>query len=109
MSALFSTTLSSLTYLTFGAFKNVFLRAQELSNPHSKKSGRAGSKPVWLSKDLLGRLREKKENQKPWKRGWVTWEEYRDAVRRCRDGIRKAKVQMNHSFLGFQFYDSTIL
>ena len=29
-----------------------------------------------------------------WKQGCVSWEEYRAAVRVCRDRIRKAKVQM---------------
>ena len=43
-------------------FKVTFLRAQELFVPQNKKSGRQGRKPAWLSKDLLVRLREKKEN-----------------------------------------------
>jgi len=30
-----------------------------------------------------------------WKQGHVAWEEYRDAVWMCRDGIRKAKAQMD--------------
>lgn len=30
--------------------------------------------------------------QKRWKQGHVAWEEYSDAVRMCRDGIRKAKA-----------------
>ena len=42
-------------------FKNAFLRAQEFSIPQTKKSGRGGREPAWLSKDLLGRLRKKKE------------------------------------------------
>jgi len=29
-----------------------------------------------------------------WKQGHVTWEEYSDALQTCRDGIRKAKAQM---------------
>ena len=29
-----------------------------------------------------------------WKQGQVTWEQYRDAARLCRDGIRKAKDQL---------------
>ena len=31
---------------------------------------------------------------KQWKQGQVTWEEYRDAARLCRDGVRKAKAQL---------------
>jgi len=37
---------------------------------------------------------EKKGKYRQWKQGRITWEEYRDAVWTCRDGIRKAKAQM---------------
>jgi len=40
------------------------------------------------------RLRGKKELHREWKQGQVTWEEYRDAARLCRDGVRKTKAQM---------------
>ncbi|KFR04113.1 hypothetical protein Y956_00814, partial [Nipponia nippon] len=73
-------------------FKDTFLRAQELSIPLCKKSGRARRKPVWLSKDLLLNLRCKKEVHSQWKQG--TWGEYREMARTCRYGIRKAKAQM---------------
>ncbi|KAK4811192.1 hypothetical protein QYF61_019823 [Mycteria americana] len=33
--------------------KDIFLRAQELSIPMCKKSGKEGRRPAWLSKDLL--------------------------------------------------------
>ncbi|KAK4816288.1 hypothetical protein QYF61_014586 [Mycteria americana] len=36
----------------------------------------------------------KKELQRQWKQGQVTWEEYRDTARLCRDGVRKAKAQL---------------
>ena len=49
---------------------------------------------VWLSKNLLVRLRYKKEMHSQWTQGHVAWEEYRDADWMCRDGIRKAKTQM---------------
>ena len=74
-------------------FKDAFLRAQELSVPLNKKAGRGGRKLAWLSKDLLGKLRAKKGAYKLWKQGHVSWEKYRHAVRTCRAGIRKAKVQ----------------
>ena len=74
-------------------FKDAFLRAQELSVPLNKKAGRGGRKTVWLGKDLLRVLRAKKGAYKLWKQGRVTCEEYRDAVRTCRCGIRKAKAQ----------------
>ncbi|KFZ45983.1 hypothetical protein N321_04792, partial [Antrostomus carolinensis] len=75
-------------------FKDTFLRTQELTIHRHKKSSRGGKKLAWLSKDLLVKLREKKEIYRQWKQGCVAWEEYRDVVQMCRDGIRKAKAQM---------------
>jgi len=49
---------------------------------------------VWLGKDMLVRLRKKKGLNQLWKQAHVTWEEYRDAAQTCREGIRKAKAQM---------------
>jgi len=40
------------------------------------------------------RLMEKKRLYQLWKQRHVTWEQYRDAIWTCRDGIRKAKAQM---------------
>ena len=65
------------------AFKDAFLKAEELSIPQNKKSGRGGRKPAWLGNNLLGMLRAKKGAYKLWKQGRVTWEEYRDAVWTC--------------------------
>ena len=31
---------------------------------------------------------------KKWKQGCVAWEEYRGVIQTCRDGIKKAKAQM---------------
>lgn len=43
-------------------FKDTLLRVQELSITMCRKSGKAGWKPAWLSKDLLLSL-SKKETQ----------------------------------------------
>ncbi|KAK4827902.1 hypothetical protein QYF61_022325 [Mycteria americana] len=59
-----------------------------------KKSGKEGKGLAWLSQDLLVKLKGKKEMQRQWKQGQVSWEEYRDAAGLCRDGVRKAKAQM---------------
>jgi len=40
------------------------------------------------------KVKDKKEIHWQWKRGQVSWEECRDAAWLCRDGIRKAKVQL---------------
>ena len=34
------------------------------------------------------------DHSKQWKQGWVAWEEYKDVVQLYRDGVRKAKWQM---------------
>ncbi|KFP65292.1 hypothetical protein N322_12895, partial [Cariama cristata] len=75
-------------------FKDAFHRAQKLLIPRCKKSGKEGKRPAWLSQDLLVKLKGKKEMLKQWKQGLVSWEEYRDAARLCRDGVRKAKAWM---------------
>lgn len=74
--------------------KATFLRAQELSSVVCRKSSRAGWKPVWLSKDLLRKLRSKKEMHSQWEQGQVTWGVDRDTVQVCGDGIRKTKVKL---------------
>lgn len=71
-------------------FKDTFLKAQGLSIPQHKKSSKGSRILEWLSKDLLVRLREKKEKCRHWKKEWVSWEEYRDTVQVCRGRIRKA-------------------
>lgn len=74
-------------------FKDIFLRAQELSVPICGKSGREGRKQAWLNEDLLLKLRQK-ELHRWWKQGRVPWGECRNAVRVGRDGVRKAKARM---------------
>ncbi|KFM04153.1 hypothetical protein AS27_10717, partial [Aptenodytes forsteri] len=75
-------------------FKNAFHRAQELSIPRCKKTGKEGKRPVWLSQDLLVKLKGKKEMHRQWKQGQVSSEEYRDLAQLCRDGASKAKVRL---------------
>ena len=70
------------------------MRVQEFSIPQNKKAGRRSRKPAWPGKVLLVKLGEKKGRYRQCKQGHVTSEEYRDAVQTCRDGIRKAKAQM---------------
>ncbi|KAK4810544.1 hypothetical protein QYF61_004507 [Mycteria americana] len=47
-----------------------------------------------MNKELLAKLKHKKEAYRGWKQGQVTWEQYRDIVRAPRDEVRKAKAQM---------------
>lgn len=45
-----------------------------------------------MNKELLKKVKLKKETHKMWKQGQVTHEKYRDTVGVCRDGVRKAKA-----------------
>jgi len=47
-----------------------------------------------MSKELLAELRWKRKVHGMWKEEHVTWEEYRNVVRACRDATRKAKVHL---------------
>ena len=80
-------------------FKDAFLIAQELSIPQHKKLSTGGRKPAWLNKDLLVKLKDKKEKYRQWKQRWLPWEEYRNAIQMCRDGIRKGEVQLEFNFV----------
>ena len=56
-------------------FKDTFHRAQALSVPRCKKSGKEGKRPAWMSLGLLVKLKGKRELQRQWKQGQVSWEE----------------------------------
>ena len=43
---------------------------------------------------MLAKLRKKRELHRQWKQGLASWEEYREAARLCRDGVRKAEAQL---------------
>ncbi|KFZ68978.1 hypothetical protein N338_01487, partial [Podiceps cristatus] len=75
-------------------FKDAFHRVQELSVPKCKKSGKAGKRPAWMHRDVLVKLKGKKEMHRQWKLGQVSWEEHRDAARLRRDGVRMAKARL---------------
>ena len=49
------------TEQSWQVFKDVFQRAQELSIPKCKKSGREGKRPAWLRQEMLVKLRKKRE------------------------------------------------
>ncbi|GAB0209797.1 mitochondrial enolase superfamily member 1 [Grus japonensis] len=45
-----------------------------------------------MNKELLGKVKQKKEAFRGWKQGQVAWEEYRETLRAMRDQNRKAKA-----------------
>jgi len=57
----------------------------------SVKEGKRLARP---SRDMLVKLKSNRELHRQWKQGQISWEEYRDAAQLCRDGVRKAKAQL---------------
>ncbi|GAB0181325.1 hypothetical protein GRJ2_000597800 [Grus japonensis] len=74
------------------AFKDHLLQAQERCIPIKRKSGKNTRRPAWMNKELLHKLKDKKEAYRGWAQGQVAWEEYREIVQAARDQVRKAKV-----------------
>ncbi|GAB0180745.1 hypothetical protein GRJ2_000539800 [Grus japonensis] len=65
--------------------KGHLLQAQEQCIPTKRKSGKNTRRPAWMNKELLDKVKPKKEAYGGWKRGHVAWEEYRETVRAGRD------------------------
>ncbi|GAB0183945.1 mitochondrial enolase superfamily member 1 [Grus japonensis] len=68
------------------------LQAQERCIPTKRKSSKSTKRPPWMNKELLGKVKQKKEAYRGWKQGQVAWEEYRETVRAAREQVRKAKA-----------------
>ncbi|GAB0182218.1 hypothetical protein GRJ2_000687100 [Grus japonensis] len=79
---------------SWSVFKHRFLQAQDQCIPKNRKSSKGGRRPAWMSKELLEKLKRKKEVYQMWKKGLATWEEYKNVVRVCRDATRKAKTHL---------------
>ncbi|KGL89856.1 hypothetical protein N301_01578, partial [Charadrius vociferus] len=75
-------------------FKDHLLQAQERCIQMKRKSGKTARRPAWMNKELLDKLKQKKEAYREWKEGQEAWEEYREIVRAARDQVRKAKAQI---------------
>ncbi|KFW68190.1 hypothetical protein AS28_13777, partial [Pygoscelis adeliae] len=73
-------------------FKDHLLQAQERCIPTKRKSGKNARRPAWKNKELLDKLKHKKEAYRGWKQGQVAWEEYREIVPAARAQVRKAKA-----------------
>ncbi|GAB0199978.1 hypothetical protein GRJ2_002463200 [Grus japonensis] len=73
-------------------FKGHLLQAQERCIPTKRKSGKNSRRPAWMNKELLGKVKHKKEAYRGWKQGQVAWEKYRETVRAARDEVRKTKA-----------------
>ncbi|GAB0206858.1 mitochondrial enolase superfamily member 1 [Grus japonensis] len=75
----------------------LLLQAQERCIPTKRKSGKTTKRPPWMNKELLGKVKHKKEAYRGWKQGQVAWEEYRETVQAARDQVRKAKALIEFS------------
>ncbi|GAB0209462.1 mitochondrial enolase superfamily member 1 [Grus japonensis] len=73
-------------------FKGHLLQAQERCIPTKRKSSKNTKRPLWMNKELLGKVKQRKEAYRGWKQGQVAWEEYRETVRAARAQVRKAKA-----------------
>ncbi|GAB0180593.1 hypothetical protein GRJ2_000524600 [Grus japonensis] len=78
-------------------FKNHLLQAQERCSPTKRKSGKNARSLAWMNKELLNKLKQKKEAYRGWQQGQVAWEEYRETVRTARDQVRKAKALIEYN------------
>ncbi|GAB0207732.1 hypothetical protein GRJ2_003238900 [Grus japonensis] len=85
---------------SWSVFKHHFLRAQDRCIPKRKKSRKGGRGPAWMSKELLEKLKGKKEVHRMRQKGLATWEEYRNVVRECRGATRKAKAHLELNLAG---------
>ncbi|KFQ22506.1 hypothetical protein N331_03272, partial [Merops nubicus] len=75
-------------------FKEAFHRAQGLSIPMCRKSGKMRKRPAWLSHELLVEIKSKVKLHTQLKQGQVSWAENREAARLCRGKVKKAKMQL---------------
>ncbi|GAB0207137.1 hypothetical protein GRJ2_003179300 [Grus japonensis] len=61
-------------------------------HPNKEEVKQKHQEAPWMNKELLGKVKQKKEAYRGWKQGQVAWEEYRETVRAARDQVRKAKA-----------------
>ncbi|GAB0181417.1 hypothetical protein GRJ2_000607000 [Grus japonensis] len=61
-------------------FKGHFLQAQERCIPTKRKSGKNAWRPAWMNKELLNKLKHKKEAYRGRKQGQVAWEKLTSEV-----------------------------
>ncbi|GAB0177491.1 hypothetical protein GRJ2_000214400 [Grus japonensis] len=73
-------------------FKGHLLQAQERCIQTKRKSSKTTKRPPWMNKELLGKVKCKKEAYRGWKQGQVAWEEYRETVQAAGEQVRKAKA-----------------
>ena len=78
-------------------FKEIVLKVQDLTIPMSQEMSQWARRLVWLNRDLWLELKNKRKAYGLWKSGQATYEDYRYAVKLCREKIRRAKAQLELS------------
>ncbi|GAB0204852.1 mitochondrial enolase superfamily member 1 [Grus japonensis] len=63
-------------------------------HPNKEEVKQKHQEAPWMNKELLGKVKQKKEAYRGWKQGQVAWEEYRETVQAARNQVRKAKALM---------------
>lgn len=71
------------------SLKFYFFWAQDWYIPKSKKLGKSDKRLVWMSKELVDKLKEKKKVHEMQEKELSTWKEYRNVFRPWRNSTRK--------------------
>ena len=69
------------------------LKVQKQAVSEYHKASHGGKRPVWMSRELLLRLRKKKRVYVLWKKGQATRGDYKEVAKVYREEVRKAKSQ----------------
>ena len=74
--------------------KMEILKVQKQAVPEYCKVSRRGRRPVWMSRELLLRLRKQKSVYVLWKKGQATRGDNKEVAKVCREEVQKAKAQL---------------
>ncbi|GAB0208687.1 mitochondrial enolase superfamily member 1 [Grus japonensis] len=72
--------------------KATWVASSKLRSDASQQRESQAKRSAWMNKELLDKLKHKKEAYRGWKQGQVASEEYREIVQAARDQVRKAKA-----------------
>lgn len=61
--------------------------------------GQNANRPAQIIKELLAKLKTKKEVYRSWKQGQETWGEFRGTLQAYRDTVRKAKAHLEFNLV----------
>lgn len=91
-------TLSEINHIMWSEHLNLEMyffhlhQAQECCIPTKRNSGKDTRRLALINKEILAKLKDKKEAYKEWEQVQVAWKEFREIVWVARDLVRKAKA-----------------